>query len=261
MRLLKLWFAFFKNCLSRDMEFRGHFFLQIMVDIVWCAVQIGFFEVMYMYTPSFAGLNKSELYLFLGTLFIVDSINMILVASNFWHFPRYVNTGELDFFLLKPVSVFFLSFFRFANIASIMNFMMSLIVFTVGVVLYEPTISMSQWAMWVIGIICGSTVLISFEAFVGSLSFYFVNSSGIHSIFYVLYNIAMRPHEIYGINIQRMLITVFPMALIASVPASMLWSSNPFPAFASMIAVTAMFALFSVYFFNHALKHYDGASS
>ena len=73
------------------MEFRLHYALQVMVDIIWCAVQIGFFEVMFMYTPAFAGLSRSEAYLFLGTLFIVDSFNMMLVASNFWHFPRHVN--------------------------------------------------------------------------------------------------------------------------------------------------------------------------
>ncbi|MFM8455531.1 MAG: hypothetical protein ACKOAK_02075, partial [Ignavibacteria bacterium] len=78
MHLFRLWITLFKNCLSRDMEFRLHYALQVMVDIIWCTVQIGFFEVMFMYTPAFAGLSRSEAYLFLGTLFIVDSLNMML---------------------------------------------------------------------------------------------------------------------------------------------------------------------------------------
>lgn len=261
MHLLKLWITLFKNCLSRDMEFRLHFLLQVLVDIVWCAVQIGFFEVMFMYTPAFAGLSRSEAYLFLGTLFIVDSLNMMLVASNFWHFPRHVNTGELDFFLLKPVSPLFLSYFRFINTSSMVNVGVSIIIFIIGLMMHDQSISMVQWIGWCIGLICGSIVLFSLEAIVGSMSFFFVNAYGVQSIFYALYQIAMRPDGIYNSMMRRIFITIFPLSLIASVPSSMLFLSASLEMFGVMVIMSIIMAFASKHFFSFALKRYNGASS
>ena len=261
MHLFRLWITLFKNCLSRDMEYRLHYVLHVLVDIVWCAVQIGFFEVMFLYTPVFAGLSKSEAYLFLGTLFIVDSLNMTLIASNFWHFPRYVNTGELDFFLLKPVSPLFLSYFRFVNTASLVNVAVSFIIFGIGLSIHDQSIHVMQWIGWIIGITCGSMVLFSFEAIVGSMSFYFVNASGVQSIFYALYQISMRPDGIYSSLFRKIFITIFPLSIIASVPASFLFSEASLETFLLMISITSITVFCAVKFFSLALKRYDGASS
>ncbi|MEY3314259.1 MAG: hypothetical protein RLZZ578_1779 [Bacteroidota bacterium] len=260
MHLLRLWLTLFRNCLSRDFEFRLHYALQVFVDIVWCVVQIAFFEVMFMYTPAFGGLSKSEAYIFLGTLFIVDSLNMTLIASNFWHFPRHVNTGELDFFLLKPVSPLFLSFFRFVNTASIVNVTVSIFIFCIGITMHDQSIHFIQWIGWIFGIICGSIVLFSFEAIVGSMSFYFVNASGVQSIFYALYQIAMRPDGIYSGFFRRLFITIFPLSLIASVPASMLYSDARVEHFIMMIGVSSLCVVGAAMFFSRALKQYNGAS-
>lgn len=261
MHLFRLWITLFKNCLSRDMEFRLHYALQVLVDIVWCAVQIGFFEVMFMYTPAFAGLSRSEAYLFLGTLFIVDSLNMMLVASNFWHFPRHVNTGELDFFLLKPVSPLFLSYFRFINTASMVNVSVSIIIFAIGLMMHDQSISIMQWIGWFVGLICGSLILFSLEAIVGSMSFFFVNASGVQSIFYSLYQIAMRPDGIYNSMMRRIFITIFPLSLIASVPSSMLFNSASIEMFGIMVLMSFIMAFASMRFFSYSLKRYNGASS
>ena len=261
MHLFRLWITLFKNCLSRDMEFRLHYTLQVLVDIIWCAVQIGFFEVMFMYTPAFAGLSRSEAYLFLGTLFIVDSLNMMLVASNFWHFPRHVNTGELDFFLLKPVSPLFLSYFRFINTASMVNVSVSIIIFAIGLMMHDQSISIMQWIGWFVGLICGSLILFSLEAIVGSMSFFFVNASGVQSIFYALYQIAMRPDGIYNSMMRRIFITIFPLSLIASVPSSMLFNSASIEMFGIMVLMSFIMAFASMRFFSYSLKRYNGASS
>lgn len=261
MHLFRLWITLFKNCLSRDMEFRLHYALQVLVDIVWCAVQIGFFEVMFMYTPAFAGLSRSEAYLFLGTLFIVDSLNMMLVASNFWHFPRHVNTGELDFFLLKPVSPLFLSYFRFINTASMVNVSVSIIIFAIGLMMHDQSISIMQWIGWFVGLMCGSLILFSLEAIVGSMSFFFVNASGVQSIFYALYQIAMRPDGIYNSMMRRIFITIFPLSLIASVPSSMLFNSASIEMFGIMVLMSIIMAFASMRFFSYSLKRYNGASS
>jgi len=43
-RYLRLWWAFLQNCLMREMEFRSHFLLTFVMDILWYAVQLGLFD-------------------------------------------------------------------------------------------------------------------------------------------------------------------------------------------------------------------------
>lgn len=261
MQIIRLWIAFFKNCLARELEFRGHFIFYFLIDIAWYSIQILFFEVMFLYTPGFAGLSKSHAYVFLGTLFMVDSINMMLIATNFWKFPTYINTGELDFFLLKPVSVFFLAFFRYPNIASILNFIVSIIVFSIGITMLTNSISIIQWISWFTMCICGSIIMLCLETIVASCAFHIVNSSGIQNIFHTIYQIATRPDGMYSKRIQRIFLTVFPISIIASVPSRMLWSEPDISLMSICIISTSVFAVFSRWFFMYSLSLYDGASS
>lgn len=126
--------------------------------------------------------------------------------------------------------------------------------------MHDQSIYFTQWIGWIIGIICGSIVLFSFEAIVGSMSFYFVNASGVQSIFYALYQIAMRPDGIYSGFFRRLFITIFPLSLIASVPASMLFSNARIEHFIIMIVVSSLFVVGAAKFFSGALKRYNGAS-
>ena len=69
------------------MEYRGHLFAQVLIDVAWYGVQLALFNVIYQYTPSVGGLSHTEMLVFLATLFIIDAINMMLVSTNFWRFP------------------------------------------------------------------------------------------------------------------------------------------------------------------------------
>src|ERR1700754_210090 len=132
MRYLRLWAAFFRNCFARELEFRGHIAMHFLLDMTWYSVQVALFEVIYLNTENVAGMNHGEMIVFLGSLFITDSINEILFAPNFSRFPRLVAAGELDFYLIKPVSTFFMSFTRYMLISSWLNLAVGICVLVYG---------------------------------------------------------------------------------------------------------------------------------
>ena len=68
-----------------------------------------------------AGFTRPEVIVFLGSLFVIDALIMIFFSQNFWMFPRLIAKGDLDFYLIKPVSAVFMSFTRFPNVASWLN--------------------------------------------------------------------------------------------------------------------------------------------
>ena len=103
--------------------------------------------------------------------------------------------------------------------------------------------------------------MLAFEAFVAGLSVFTVRAEGLQIIFYNFYQLAMKPDAIYSGWLRRILLTIFPMALIASVPAQILVGSLP-PIYALWdILVTILMLYLSSRFFYRCLKSYSGASS
>lgn len=260
-RYLRLIRTFIANCLTREMEFRGHFFLVFLIDIMWYAVQISVFEVVYNYTDELGGLQREEMYIFLSVLFLTDAINMMFVSQNFWRFPSLIASGDLDFILLKPVSATFLSLFRYFNVGSVLNFLTSLSFLIWAIIHYSGTIQFYNIPIFIILIICSELLMIAFQLLLCSASIKLVNADGIQQLYYSLDTLAAKPDTIYPQQVRTALLTWFPMALLASVPSFALMGKISFMSCIMAVLVTALFFTASVMLFRFTLRSYSGASS
>src|SRR5690606_38761263 len=115
---------------SKAMEFRLDFTFRILMDIIYYVVNILFFKVIYLHTPVLAGWTEEQMMIFVASYLLVDAINMTFFSTNMWWLPYHINRGDLDYYLIRPVSpLFFLSLREFsAN--SFLNLLMALGIFT-----------------------------------------------------------------------------------------------------------------------------------
>src|SRR5690606_20986413 len=91
------------------------FTFRIFMDVVFYAINIAFFKILFLHTGIFGGWTESQMMIFVGTYLVVDAIYMCVMSSNLWMFPQHVNKGDLDYYLVRPVSsLFFLSLREFA---------------------------------------------------------------------------------------------------------------------------------------------------
>lgn len=260
-RYLRLWAAFFRNCISREMEYRGHLFMQFLIDMAWYGVQLALFEVIYLNTDNVAGLSRPEIMVFLGSLFVVDAINMALFSHNFWQFPNLITSGELDFYLTKPVAPVFVSFTRYANIASWLNFAVGLGVLVYGIVQAEIQLTVWTVALFALLVVCGNVIMLSLQILIASVAIFLVQADGIQMLFHSVYQFGTKPDAIYSRMFRRFLLFVFPLALIASVPSQVLLGTiSPGLALWNIGAAIGLFFV-AVKVFNWSLRHYSGASA
>ncbi|MDW7997075.1 MAG: ABC-2 family transporter protein [Bacteroidota bacterium] len=257
---LRLWGLFLAQALSREMEYRLHLWLSFLIDVVWYAVQVGLFEVIYLHTPTIAGWSRAEMAVFLGTLFVVDALNMALFSTNFWRLPQYVLTGELDFFLLKPVSPFFLVFLRYPNVASFLNLAVALTVLGYGFSLLPPA-SVEAAVAYPVFLVNGLLCMLSFQALIGALAIRILAAEGIQHTFHILYQFGMKPDSIYAPMLRRILLYVFPMGLVASVPAQVVLGRASWEVVSAGLVVPPLLLLVSRFLFLRALRYYTGASA
>ena len=80
------------------------------------------------------------MFVFLAGIFMSDALHMTIFANNMWMLPILINKGDLDYYLVRPVSpLFFLSLRDFAA-----NSFLNLVIASGIVAIYcRP-----PWALW-----------------------------------------------------------------------------------------------------------------
>src|SRR5438552_7889732 len=102
-RYLNLWASLAKFSLLGEMAFRGNFVVKVFVELLWLAILLLFNFTLFEYTQNIADWDQHEYLFFLGCYFAMAGLLEMLFLSNCNEFAELVRTGDLDFFLLKPV--------------------------------------------------------------------------------------------------------------------------------------------------------------
>ena len=111
LRFIRLWLAFFRNSLTRDMEFKMNFIGNLFIDSIFYGSLFFFFSVIFSYVDALGDFSKDAVMIFLIITYLTDTVFIFFFGSNTYEVNRMVVKGDLDMLLLKPVNpLFFISF-------------------------------------------------------------------------------------------------------------------------------------------------------
>ena len=128
-RYFNIWKAFFRNTLSRDMEFKMNFILEIFIDAIYYLSLFFFFKIIFQFTQSLGDFNQDAVIIFLIALYLSDSLYVFILGGNVFNINNAVKQGDLDFILLKPVNSQFFISFRYINTYSLISiFILSVLI-------------------------------------------------------------------------------------------------------------------------------------
>jgi ABC-2 type transport system permease protein len=259
-RYPKLLFSFFKASFVADLEYRANFLSRIVTDILWYVAQIVTFEALYLHTTTLGDWNVQQSRVFLGVLFVVDAVYMILFHDNVDRISEKVSRGELDLLLTKPMSSqFLLSCQRMAT-ALIGN----LILGSCWLLWAISQLPDFQWyrILWLFLLMpLGVVTLYCIRFIIATTAVIFTRADSINYVWYQLYRLGMRPDSIYAPWLRFVVLTVLPVGLVASLPSRFLLNGFDVGLFTGAIVVTGTFLYGSHRFWMFALKYYGSASS
>ena len=66
-RHLRLYRAFWRNCLRQAVEFRANFWANLLTNVGWLFSLVLFMKLIYLNTRSVAGWSEGEMFLLVGT--------------------------------------------------------------------------------------------------------------------------------------------------------------------------------------------------
>ncbi len=260
-RHLRLYGHFLRFSFSRALEFRLDFTFRIGMDFLWYGVNFGFFWVLYRHTGLLGGWTYDQALVFLGGVFAADAIQMTVLSNNMWWIPIFINRGDLDYHLVRPVSPLFILSLRDFAANSFVNLLMAAAFLAWALARYPAPLGAGPVALYLLLLLVG--VLLHYAVHMMFLipSFWMQSSGGLREIFWSLDQFTSRPHGVWTGWLRRVLVSLLPLALIVSYPSQALFTGAT-PAFlAHVLGVAAAAFLVMLAFWRLGLRSYGSASS
>lgn len=261
MRYLRLFLAFLRFSFSRALEFRIDFFFRIGMDIIWNATNIAFFGILYQHTPRLGGWSFDQMLVFMGAVFVVDALHMTLFSNNIWWLPIYINRGDVDYHLVRPVSSLFMLSFRDFAANSFVNFLVAIGIFTWTLVRYPAELGAPAIFLFIGLLLIGEALHYALTLLFTIPTFWLHASSGLREVYWATEQYMTRPHGIFSGWLARILVSVLPFALIVSYPVRILFEGGSPGLMLHLILVTVLALFIMIRFWNAGVRSYSSASS
>lgn len=256
---LRVYQGFLTTCFIQALEFRLHFFLLIMMDLAFYISSLASIHIIFNHVSEIGGWNREQFLFFTAVMLSINQLTMSFISESFWRFPVLLRTGELDFYLLKPIGSIFTVFFRFIRPGSMVN-----ILFTGGALIYfglQIDLDWSAWTLLPFLIILGFILQNSIELVIACSMFWMLEGTGINFLRMELQQLARWPDFIYGAFVYRFLTVLLPILLIGSAPVRFLFNYNDFfPMIGMGVSILVFWSFLSIAW-SAGLRAYESASS
>ena len=272
--LRRVWGAFLRNALVREMTFRGNFLVTLLTRGFYFAAQVVLFEIIYASVDRVGDWSRAEYFGFMATALLVNALVETFFMPNLAGFSELIRTGKLDFALLKPVDTQFLVSFEKVEVAQLGQVILAL-----GLLCYSAT-ELHLWGellgtpggwlragLYFLLVGCATAFFYSLMVVLASASVVMGRNTGLYDFWFYVTVFARYPRDIYsGGPAAALLSAAFtyavPILLVVTVPARTLVKGALAPGPALGCAAAAGGALLvSRAVFRRSLRNYRSASS
>lgn len=264
-RYVRLWLALGRYGLIREMSFRGNFLIKVAVEGLWLLMLLIFYRTVFVHTSVIAGWTEAEYLFYVGCHFALLSVLETLFLENCGQFAELIRSGDLDFYLLKPIDEQFLVTCRTIDWSVAPSFFMG-----VGVMLYALQqlgwpLDALRLSLFVVLFLCGIGIAYSFLLMLTASSVWLVRNQSLYEIWWLFTTLIRYPRDIFihswAYPVGWFFTFVVPIMLVINVPANtMVKAFDPLFVVFTLVATVILLGL-SRRVFRLALRRYRSASS
>jgi ABC-2 type transport system permease protein len=243
------------------MEFRLDFFFRVGMDALWYVVNLAFFTILFGHTRLLGGWNFDQVLVFAASFFLADAIHMTVFANNMWMFPLFVNRGDLDYHLVRPVSSLFMLSLRDFAANSFLNLLMAIGILIWALARYPLPLSFPSLLAYFVLLATGAYLHYVTQMVFLIPVFWLHSPGGLREIYWSIQGFSNRPHRIFTGWVRRIIVSILPFAFIASYPVYTLFEGATPRLMLHGTAILVVATLFLVWFWRLGLRAYASASS
>ncbi len=260
-RYIRVYLSFVRTCLSREMEFRGHFLLMSLASLVWTGISLGTITFVFATVRSVAGWDLDRMLLLTGTWTTVVGLTNLLFSRNMQRLSEMINKGELDLVLIKPLSSQFIVSTRFISLHDLPSTIagVATVLLAIHRLALQPDLAsvLGYLAMVISGIACTYSLWFMTVTMV-------VWTGRINNIAYLLepiMDMGRVPVEVFQGWFRLLLTFVLPVAFIATLPSQSLLGLLRVEMATYALALSGLLLMASNRFWYYSLRRYSSASS
>lgn len=259
-RYLHIFLKCFKFSLVNQMQYKFNFLLMLPVNLVWTMEEILITFILFNYTDTMQGWGKYEFILLIGTYFIVDSLFTSVLLPNIQELSEKIRTGNLDFFLLKPIDTQFLALTHRVDVGLVYAFTIGVAVVTISLLHLDVGWAPLRLLVYILFVINGALCFASIVFILGSFAFKTVKVDYVGSIFLTFAQFCKKPIDIYPALIKKVMLYLIPLGFVSYVPAAFLLNKIGYMWCLSFLVTPLLFWI-SRKVWTMLLRDYEGASA
>lgn len=260
-RYLRLYGHFLRFSFARAAQFRLDFAFRVLMDVVWNVHYLGMFALFAWHAPTLGGWDVHQLRVFTGAIFVVDALQMTLVANGAWELPFAINRGELDYHLVRPVSTLFMVSLRDVAVSSAVNLLIAVGILVAALVAYPGPLDPVALAVFVLLLPLGVVIHWALHLAALCTAFWTQSTKGLRDVFWTAVDFGFRPVGVYPTWMRRLLTTVLPVGVIVSFPCRVLFEGPSAAVVGHMVLAAAGAFAGLLFVWRRGLRAYGSASS
>jgi ABC-2 type transport system permease protein len=259
-RYLRLLWIFLGNSLQLELEYRGNFVLNIFNSLIATAMGLLIIITMFGNADSLGGWTFLEVLTLYGVFMMMEALIDILLYPNLNRVPEYIRTGNMDFFLLKPISARFLVSFRYLRVWMVPQLLLGL-----GLVVYgmaqSGALTLGSLLLAGVMLASGAVLIYAIWFMLITTAFWLVKVENISELFNAFFQAGRFPVSAFPAWARLFLTVVVPIAFVTTVPASAAIGRLE-PGMALLgVGLAVLLLVASQAFWRLAVANYTSASS
>jgi ABC-2 type transport system permease protein len=242
---------------DEQVQSRSNFVLLASVYILDYVLILAFFSIIYQHVNQIQGWSFREALLLTSTAHLLLSLHDVLISTNVVELLNWIRKGTLDSLLTKPMPSLFICSFWKPDVTSIPALFYAITLWVISLILNPPTLG--RLAFYFILFFGGFLIRWGIALLTASLAFQFVNVPAFIALCQSLFSYANYPRALYR-GISKLIFTfIFPVGIIANVPAEALLSKGSTLWSAFLLVFSGLFFTFSVKMLQIRIRYYTSA--
>ena len=222
-RYVRFWLSLAKFSLLGELAFRGNFIIKVVVELLWLGMLLLFNVTIFQQTTTIADWNVNQFFFFIGCYYAMEGLIETLFLDNCNQFADLIRSGDLDFFLLKPIDEQFLVSCKHIDWTCAPNVLLGIAVMGYSLWALDWTFDPFQAILFVVLFFSGVALAYGFMLILMSASIWLMRNQSLFEMWWLFTTLMRNPREIFqgkwahptGIFFSF----VVPIMLVTNVPA------------------------------------------
>lgn len=259
MRSIRVILSYLSTTLSKGVVFRSSTLMGLLTSALVVIVTLIFFEAIYSRFNTIAGWSKGEALLLAGVILFLMRLEQGLTRAGLTNLPHFVEMGELEYLLVKPVNVPLLIIFYQPDISFIPRILGGVFLIIYGLLNAGVSIHPLHVLLFLVSVFLSFVLFVTLSFMLNTLSFWILRLYSLYWIIYDIVDLGKYPGEIYSKFLRFFLLSFLPLLILGNFPSRIILNKASPIIIIYQLSVVIFFLLMANFLWKKGLKRYEGA--